>query len=259
LPATDENGNTNWPGHSRYDNQYWVDFTATIPFDIWMGEYMDQPLQKGEIFDIDWIRGININLIKITSSLSAIDPATGKTPSACFKGIATLGLTDQGMPVCLDMYTRREDYSAVFDYVDNLRSIMPNWQVLLFENDFNQYFTAQPYYLDWQRRTGKVLPIQIFNSKDNKTDQYGSSKEQRIMNLVHPHQTGQFYYNENILKNSDFKRYKNMYISFGKTKEKVDSLDALATAFIMIRRWVNQGSFKSLKDKKFFSKSNWFH
>lgn len=250
LPATDDEGHTNWKGHSLYTDKYWEDFEKKTPYDIWMGEYMDKPCVKGEIFQPDWIRPVNINTLKIVSSISAIDPSFGKSPEACFKGIATLGLTDKGKTVMLDMYLRKEDYMQVFDYVDSLRFHMPFWKVLLFENDFNQFFIASPYYDKWKELRKKVLPIIIFSSKTLKTEHYGSDKESRIMNLVYPHQSGEFLYNDEIMKNADFKRYKNQYISFGSSKEKLDGLDATSTAYIMHKRYLSNGSFKPLNKKK---------
>jgi hypothetical protein len=250
LPALDSEGNSNWPSHSVYTKEYWERFKGTIPFDVWMGEYMDEPFVKGEIFDPDWIRGVNVNTLQIIASISAIDPSFGKSQEACFKGIATLGQTNKNEPVMLDMYLRKEDYSKVFDYADNLREKMPNWKVLLFENDFSQFYIAEPYYEQWKELRGKVLPIVIFSSKTLKTEHYGSDKASRIMNLVHPHQTGRFLYNEAIMKTEDYKLYYKQYLSFGKAEEKLDGLDAAATAFIMIKRYLSTGSFKPLGNRQ---------
>ncbi len=251
LPATDSDGKTNWPGHSLYDDNFWVTKQEEIPYDVWMGEYMDSPLRKGEIFQPEWIREININTIKIVTSLSALDPGTGVSAEACFKALATIGITESGQYVCLDIYIRKEGYPEVFDYVDNISRVFPMWKVLLFENDFNQWFSAKPWYENRVARSGRNIPIYLFSAKDLKTENYGSNKEQRIMNLVFPHQTGAFYYNEQIISNADFQRYRGQYLAFGKEKEKVDGLDALATAFIMSGRYRMNNSFKSLKNKQF--------
>src|SRR3972149_841238 len=50
---------------------------------------------------------------------------------------------------------------------------------------------------------------------------------------------------------------KSQYIGFGASKEKLDGLDATATAFIMLPRWIERGSFKPLKEKK-FGALKWF-
>ena len=161
-----------------------------------------------------------------------------------------MGITDKQQSVLLDMYLRKEDYSLVFDYIDSLRERMPQWKVALFENDFNQWFIAQPYYQDWSEKRSKYLPIVEFSSKSLKTGNYGSDKESRIMNLVHPYQTGTLVHNQDIVKSSDFKRYRAQYISFGTNKEKLDGLDAAATAFIMVRRYIESGNFKPLAERK---------
>ena len=250
CPACDADGHTNWVGHSIYTDEYWVEFQKTVSYDVWQGEYMDTPIEKGEIFQPEWLRGVNINTIKIITSLSAIDPSFGKSPEACDKGIATLGITDKKKFVMLDIYIRKEDYANVFDYVDALRFYMPAWKVLLFENDFNQFYIAQPYYMLWAEKRNKVLPIQLFSSKTLKTAHYGSDKDSRIMNLVFPHQSGSFLYNSEIMLNQDFKDYKNQFVSYGASKTKLDGLDAAATAFIMLSRYKKEGNFKSLSNRQ---------
>lgn len=251
LPAHDGNYNTNWEGHPVYTNDWCRKKEREIPFDVWQGEYMDSPLQKGEIFDIDWLRSVNLNTIKIIASLSAIDPSTGASPAACFKGVATLGITEERKFYVIDLYVRKEDYILVFDYVDAVRQAAPNWKVLCFENDFNQFFTAKPYYDDWSKKRNKTLPIVLHSAKELKTDYYGSDKDSRILNLVHPHQTGSFYYNDQIIKSEDYKRYRAQYISYGKSKQKLDGLDAMASAFILLPRYVERGTFKMLKERAF--------
>ncbi len=247
FPALNENEETNWPESKKYTTEYLHKKRDDMNLEIWMGDWMNQPVLIGEIFDPNWIRGININNIKIVTALSAIDPSFGKSPAACYKGIVTLGITDREQQVILDIYLRKEDYEQVFDYLDNIRSITPYWKVLLFENDFSQWEIAAPYYKLWAEKRDKVLPIYQITTQQLKTENYGSDKESRIMNLVFPHQTGQLLYNEAIMNNADFKLYKQQLLSFGKSKEKLDGPDAASTAFILIKRYKEHGTFKSSK------------
>ena len=250
LPALSDDDKTNWPESSIYTTEYLHAKRSAMPLEVWMGDWMNQPIQLGEIFDPSWIRGININRIKIVTSLSAIDPSFGKSPSACYKGIITLGLTDKNIPIILDVYLRKEDYEQVFDYVDNIRLNTPAWKVLLFENDFSQWQIADPYYSSWSEKRKKRLPIFTITTAALKTEHYGSDKEGRIMNLVYPHQSGRLLYNEAIMDNADFKLYRSQLLSFGKSKQKLDGPDAAATAFIMIERYKQAGSFKSSGSRK---------
>lgn len=250
LPVVDENGHSNWQGHSLYNDEYFKELESRTTLDVWLGEYMDKPCIQGEIFDPSWIRTINLNTVNIVSSLTAIDPSFGKSPEACYKGIITLGLTDKNQTVVLDVYLRKENYFQVFDYVDALRFRMPFWKVLLFENDFSQFSIAEPYYEQWKDERNKVLPIAVFSSKTLVTEKYGADKVSRIMNLIYPHQSGTLVYNDNIIKTNDFKLYRQQYISFGASKEKLDGLDACASAFIMLKRYIAGGTFKPLKKKK---------
>lgn len=251
YPALNENGETNWPGHSKYTTEYLRNKEASLDPEVWAGDWMNKPLQRGEIFEPDWLRGININLVKIVSSLTAIDPSIGKSPSACYKGIITIGKTETGQNVVLDIYSRKEDYNLVFDYVDAQRAMWPGWKVLLFENDFAQWFAAAKYYEDWSEKRKKVLPIVVFTTQMLATESFGTDKESRIMNLVHPHQTGKLVYNNDIMNNKDFERFRLQYLAFGKSTEKLDALDAEATAFIMLNRYVEHNTFKPLGKRKF--------
>jgi len=251
MPACDTEGHTNWKGHSLFTDEYWETFQHTIDYVVWQGEYMCTPCVVGEMFQLEWLRSINLNMIQITHSLSALDPSFGKTPEACYKGLVTLGLTSKNEPVVLDIYLRQEDYFRVFDYVAAIRASTPFWKILLFENDFNQFYIARPYYEQWQEARNDILPIMKFTSKSLKTDQYGSDKISRIMNLIHPHQSGIIKYNSAIIKNADYNRFVNQYIAFGgNTTEKLDGLDALATAFIMLKRFADRGNFQALGERK---------
>lgn len=245
LPALNPEGKTNWPG-SKYTEEKLEQIKNSLPFDVWMGDWMNQPILLGDIFKLDWLRPVNVNLNDIVATITAVDPSHGQSPAACYKACATLGLTRTGKTILLDIYLRREDYSFVFDYLDNIRRIFPNYKTILWENDFSQFNLAFPYYQHWVAKRGKYLPIVVYNSKDLKTHYYGSDKAGRIMNLVHPFQSGQLLINEEILNTPDYKLWQSQYLSFGKSKEKLDGLDATASAFIMLPRYVHGGSFKSL-------------
>ena len=259
LPALNANDESNWP--ERYSTEYLKrkrDGSAgeqikPMAYDIWMGDYMDEPIEKGDIMDPNWLRqGPYLNMIKIIASITAIDPSHGQSPAACDKRIVTGGIDDRGLIHVLDMYLRKEGYDLVFDYMAELVRTMPSHKVILFENDFAQWNYAEPYYKQWRQRTQKVLPIVQFNSKDLKTEHRGADKESRIMNTVHPHQTGQILYSNGVMDTEDFKRYKNTnYVRFGSQKNtKLDGLDALATMYIKIWEYQVTGGFKTLKKRK---------
>jgi len=181
-----------------------------------------------------------------------------------------MGITKKNEAVMIDIFVRKDEYPSVFDYVLHQKSMINTWKVLLFENDFNQWLFAKPYYENWQKETGMRLPIIQYSAKDLKTDHYGSDKESRIMNLVYPHQSGSFIYSDKLFavggpKNvtaltGDAKLYLSQYISFGKNKKKLDGLDAAATAFIMLPRYIQTGSFQSLKKYRYRNnEDNWLN
>jgi len=256
LPALNTKGESTWPEYRTADE--WDQFRKTIPLDVWEGDYMDKPFERGDIFDRDWLRSINVNTVHILASLSAADPAHGTSPTACMKSIATVGVTNKQEVILQDMYLRHEDYFGFFDYIDALIPRVPRWKVLLFENDFGQWGFAHPYYVQWVEKRRKTISIYTHYSKNLKTEFRGADKESRILNLVHPHQTGMFLYAEvlgNLLKGMpatrDMERYVQQYLAFGKIKDKLDGLDAVATAYIMIFRYIETGSFKPLGKKAF--------
>jgi len=246
-PALDEDGHSTWP--ERFSDAYWAEKRKEIPLDVWEGEYMDRPYVRGDNFYPDMIHYVNLNLIKIIASLTACDPAHGQSPESCYKSLATLGITAKREVVMLDMYLRRESYPLLFDYMDQLRQNVPNWKAMLFENDFNQWAFAQPYYLQWMEKRKKTLTIVPHFSKGNATEFYGADKESRIMNLVHPHLMKMFLYSDLLEGQTDFKRYLQQLYSFGKAKEKLDGPDAAATAFILIFRYLDTGTFKPTKKR----------
>ncbi|MEQ8578161.1 MAG: hypothetical protein RIC57_09180 [Balneola sp.] len=259
LPALNAEGESNWP--ERYSTEFLKEKRDGNPekkikpmaYDIWMGDYMDEPIEKGDIMDPNWLReGPYLNMINIVASITAIDPSHGKSPSACDKGMVTGGIDDRDNVHVLDIYLRKEGYELVFDYMAELVKSMPNHKVILFENDFSQWNFADPYYKQWRERTQKVLPIIQYNSKDLKTEHRGSDKDSRMLNLVHPHQTGQILYSNGVMGTEDYKRFKNSnYVRFGKHKKtKLDGLDAMATMYIKIWEYKVTGGFQSLKQRK---------
>lgn len=261
LPAMNKDQTeSNWP--AKFTAEQLLKKRNELPLDVWEGDYMDSPLEKGDIMDPDWLHFVNINLINITSSITAIDPAHGDSPVSCDKGMATVGIDQQKKVHVLDMYLRNESYTLLFDYLHQLIPNMPAHKCILFENDFAQWNFAAPWYQKWREQNKTVLPIISINSKDSKTEHRGADKESRIMNLVHPHQTGQLLYSEKIRQSADFEKYKKKnYIRFGKHKSaKLDGLDALATAYIKIWSYAETGSFKSLKKKTYDPKKlkDWF-
>jgi hypothetical protein len=261
LPAWNEQEQTNWPG-SRWTTEALRLKKKAIPLDVWLGDWMNQPVLLGDIFDPKWLRPVNMNLINIMVTIAAVDPSFGKSIEACLKGAVIMGRSDKGKDMILDVYGRKESFDLLFDWLHEARSSFPGFRVVLWENDFAQWTIAAPYYKDWCASTKHVLPIVPYSSKSLKTENYGSDKMGRIMNLVHPHQTGEIIINEAIIKSDDYKVYQNQYISFGKATEKLDCLDAEATAYIMLPAYINIGQIKSLKDRR-FSKANkedsWLH
>jgi len=256
LPALDDAGASTWPEYKTAEQ--WDEFKKDIPWDIWLGEYMDKPSIKGEVFEPEMIHAININTIQILASISACDPSHGTSPAACDKAIATVGITSQREVIVQDMYIRKDSYPLVFDYVDALRGRVEHWKCLLFENDFNQWAFAAPYYFDWIKERNRTLPIVTHLSSQSSTAQRGSDKQSRIMNLVHPHQTKMLLYADKILLTKDFEKYRSQFLSFGKAEGKLDGLDALATAYIMIFRYLETGSFKLLKSRQFKTEKAWW-
>jgi hypothetical protein len=256
LPALDDNGASAWPEYKTAEQ--WENFRREMPWDIWLGEYMDQPSVKGDVFTPEMIHAININLVQIVASLSACDPSHGVSPAACDKAVATIGITNLREVIVQDIYLRKDSYLLLFDYVDELRRRLNHWKCLLFENDFNQWGFAEPYYREWMKTRNRTLPIINHLSSQLQTAHRGADKESRIMNLVHPHQTGMFMYSEKILLTKDFEKFRSQFLAFGRAKEKLDGLDALSTAYIMIFRYLESGGFKALKPRLFKQKETWW-
>lgn len=248
-PALDEDGHSTWP--ERFSDEYWEKKKAETPIDVWSGEYMDKPYVRGEIFNENMIHHVNVNLLKIVATLTACDPAYGQSPESCLKALATLSITDKREVVMEDIWLRRDSYLLMFDYVNLLRLSFPRWRALLFENDFNQWALAQPYYQQWLERNNRPIPVIPHFSRNNKTEFYGADKDSRILNLVHPHQMKTFLYSERLKGTKDFEMYLRQLYGFGKSKEKLDGPDAAATGFILIFNYLIEGSFKSTSKRRF--------
>lgn len=251
LPAMNrEETESNWP--EKFSADELLQIKSELPLDVWEGDYMDSPLEQGEVFDPDWIRFINLNLVSIVASITAVDPSHGKSPTACDKGAMTVGVDADRKVHVTDIYLRNEDYTLFFDYLNQVHRTTPVHKAILFENDFSQWSLADPWYQQWMEKNKQVLPIIPVLSSQLATEHRGADKESRILNLVHPHQTGQILYDEKLDGSPDFERYKKKnYIRFGKHKNgKLDGLDALATAYILIWGYIETGAFKALKRKK---------
>ncbi len=248
MPCIDENGHSNWP--ERFDDEYWQNKETEIPVHVWQGEYLDNPYEMGENFTEDMIHYININTLNILAVISVIDPAHGESPASCFKAVMTGGWTDKDKMVNLDMFIRKTGYENVFDYVDRLRQAYKKWKAFLFENDFNQWSMARPYYENWRKRTGKTLPIIPHLSKNLATDYYGSDKDSRILNLIYPHMVKDILYADSLKGDKDHLKYIQQLVAHGAKKEKLDGPDAEATLWIMSQRYVTTGTFKPSKKRK---------
>lgn len=255
LPALDKNEKTNWKESSVWTTKELHKKRASLTFEVWMGDWMNSPLQKGEEFDIGWLRTINAGHKTILKTISFVDPAHGTSPQACYKSIITFSYTDQKEYVLQDIYLRKEDYNSFFNYASKLKSRFEHWQSLLFENDFAQWNVAKPYYAKWKLDNKASIAIQMFNSKDLSTEFYGADKESRIRNLILPFCTGEILINQDILGTKDYEIWLSQYIGFGKLKGKLDGLDATASAYILFPRYIATGSFKSLGKKKYGTKN----
>lgn len=250
LPALNDQEETNWPG-SRWTTEALKLKMNLIPLEVWLGDWMNKPVLLGDIFKPEWLRPVNLNHHNIIACIAAVDPSFGKSIEACLKGAVVMGRTDKGKNIILDLYGRKESFTMLFDWLNECRSYYPGFRAIFWEDDFAQWTIAMSYYKDWNTPNKKALPIIPYSSKSLKTENYGSDKIGRIMNLVHPHQTGEILINEAITNSFDYKTYANQYISFGKAKEKLDILDAEATAYIMLPSYVETGGFKSLKERRY--------
>jgi len=244
FPIKEANGDPSWP--ERYTVEAVDELEAEHDFDVWEGEFMDDPGLKGDIMDVEWLRFVNINLLRILHVISVIDPSFGTSPAASDKGIATLGMVSNTDLIVLDMYLRKDGWMDVFNYLHMLRLRFPEHRAFLFENDFSQFALAQPYLLNWLNQNEMLPPLNIvtFLASGLLHGGRGAAKDSRIMALVHPHQSGILRYNATLEKEPDFLRYRKQYLSYGKAKIKLDGLDALASAYILIRAYLASGGFQ---------------
>jgi len=253
FPALNAKHKTNWKGHPLYTTAYWNKKESGLPAHVWDGDYMDNPVEIGEIFNPDWIRGVAINTIQIIGAITALDPSRGTSAAASYKAMTTLGRGSDDKDYVLDMFMRKEGWPQVFDYIDALRNNIPNWITLLFENDFAQWDYADNYYKDWLKKH-QPIPIVLFSAKQLKGS-FGNGKEERCLTLVHPHQTGKLLYADEVIKTKDFELFKKGYLSFGSPHPRfLDGLDSEATAHLKLNEYISlkngSGSFKSQKQRR---------
>lgn len=246
LPALNEKRETNWP-KSRWTTAKLRKKEKELAYDVWMGDWMNDPLLRGEEFDLDWLKTINIKTVTVLATISFVDPSHGSSPQACYKSIITLSYTDSKKYIIEDIYIRKDPYSTFFDYAYHLSRIFPKWKVLMFENDFAQWNVANPYFKMWKENKKSSIAIQMFNSKDLSTDTYGADKESRIRNLILPISTGEIILSDAVTGSKDYLLWKSQYVGFGKAKGKLDGLDATASGYILFQRYFATGTFKQLK------------
>jgi hypothetical protein len=254
FPIMDAEGNPTWP--AVYDQAEIAAKKAETPFDVWEGEYMERPARLGDVFKEEWLRTAHLALTEIVASITAIDPAHGESPHACFKAAFSLGITGSSEPVALDVWLRREPYAHLFDHLAGVHRTLPNHKAFLFENDFAQWNFARPYYQQWTADRGVTLPIIMHLASELKDNGRAADKESRILNLVHPHDTGDFKYHTRMTSGPDWQRYREQVLAFGEKSDDLDGLDAAATAYIMIQRYVNRGTFKPTA-KRQMSRPSW--
>lgn len=256
LPALNEKGETNWPESRIWTTERLREKEKELTFDVWMGDWMNNPLVKGEEFDPDWIRSVNVNYQSILATLSFADPSFGTSPQACFKSLITMSYTSKKQYIIQDVYLRKESYEKFFAYAYNVSISFPKWKTLLFENDFSQWSMAQPYYKQWRDESKRHLSIQMFNTKDLKDGKHGTDKESRIRTLIFPFQVGELIFNQDVLLTKDYEKWFAQFLGFGKSKEKLDGLDATASGYILFPRYIVSGSFKAL-NTKLTKKESW--
>lgn len=243
FPILNEEGESNWP--DRLSMEDIEEMKASIPADVWYSEYLDDPLEVGEEFDASWLTPMNTLGKTIIASITAVDPSHGSSPAACDKAAFTLGITPDHEVVCLGVYIRKEGYPKFFNYLRKVHLRTPNHRAILFEDDFAQWSIAQPYYMQWLEKEETPLPIVRHKAKDLASKHRAADKDSRILTLVHPHQTGLFFYAKDVMETSDFETYRRQYMNYGRHgKKKLDGLDAAATAYLMIRGYISTGTFK---------------
>lgn len=258
LPALNDAGQTNWPESSTFTTDYLLNLKATLPYEVWQGDYMNTPALRGNILSEQWLKEVPEKSVTLAAVIIAIDPSHGQSPSACNKGAAVLGITTDLRFILLDIFLRKSPYPELFGWCYQvIERYKPYFKVILFENDFSQWAFAEPYYIQWIAETKHMLPLQSINSKDSKTEFFSSDKFSRIMNLVHPYQTGRLLHSQDIGKTKDYEELLSQYMAFGKATTKLDGLDALATAFIRIMQYVQTGTFSPVTPRR--DKTEWLN
>lgn len=247
FPIMDEDGAPNWP--EVYEADDIQRLREETDYEVWEGEYMERPTRKGDVFEEEWLRTVNIALAKIVASVTAVDPAHGQSPHACYKAAFTAGMTEAREVVGLDVWLRKRPYAELFDHLAQLVPRMPAHKAILFENDFSQWNFAKPYYENWQRERGQTLPVVMHRASELAGPGESADKEARIMKLVHPHHFGQFLYHQRMTAGPDWKRYRAQVLAFGEKTEALDGLDAAATAYVMVSRYLDRGSFRSSAER----------
>lgn len=249
FPALDENGQSNWPEYKTTEE--WDEFRRGTAYTVWMGDYMCNPVQDGGNFEITWFHYRRVPKNDIIASITAVDPARGQSPSACFKAAVTAGITRDMQMWIIDLWIRHERWENFFSWVDKNRRYWPNWKTILFENDFQQWDLAEPYYQIWKQRNDTSLPIYRHLTKELGTKYFSTDKDSRILNLVKPHQDGEIIYNEALRNDKEMEILKHQLLGYGADKEKKDGPDAMATAYILLPRYVKRGNFQPLKERVF--------
>ena len=244
----DDGGQSSWPEFRTVED--WRNFKRETPWDVWEGQYMCRPALKGDIMQPEWLRTVNINTCTFITTIAALDPSSGSSPAACKKAFGVGSLTNKQELVMRDIYIRTEPYPQFFDYA--LMSLIKyNYKVLLFENDFQQYKFAEPYYIQWLERWKKPLPIFQFYASNLATEHRSAAKVDRMLTLVHPYQTGMILWDERLVKWPDYEAFRHQYLSIGKAKDNIDGPDMQTTLYIMIFRYITQGDFRPAKKRLF--------
>lgn len=233
FPIVDEDGEPTWP--ERYDAEQIEQMKAEIPADVWRAQWLDDPVEMGDVFDPDWLATVDVSLVTIEASITTVDPAPGESPHACLKAAASLGLTSSEECVVLGLYGRREPYPVLFDYLAERIQRLPRHRLIHWENDFNQWHQARPYYRDWMQETGRALPIMQYRAAELDSRFRAADKESRILTLVHPHQTTRIAYDERLTGTASWDTFRQQYLGY--PHEDDDVLDALAAAHLLIWRY----------------------
>ena len=243
FPAVDEAGASMWP--ERFTTEYWASFQAETPTEIWLGDYLCRPALTGEFFDADWLSfSPTPDPADVVATITTTDPSYGQSADACFKASVALSLLKSGRIHVDRLRLRRGPYAGLFDWMATLPQGLTKLKAHLFENDFSQWAFAEPYYQAWVAAGGLPLAIVRHSAKQAVAPGMSADKEARIIALVHPFQTGIITFDLALKGSKDFEQFRIQLLSFGRSREKLDGPDALATGVVMVRRYAQTGSFK---------------